>query len=87
MVLSSSGAQTLTNTNVAFAGTGAYTITFPTAVSNSNYGVLITARATTPYFMTYGSVTTTSFLVNVYNTAGTATTPASNFDFTIQTTI
>ena len=86
-VLSSTGAQTLTNANVAWSSTGQYTITFPTAVSTNTYGVLITARAITPYFMTYGGVTTTSFAVNVYNTAGTATTPASNSDFTIQTTI
>jgi hypothetical protein len=87
VVLSSTGAQTLTNANVALTTTGLYTITFPTAVSTNTYGVLITARAITPYFMTYGGVTTTSFAVNVYNTAGTATTPASNYDFTIQTTI
>ena len=65
VVLSSSGAQTLTNTNVALTSTGQYTITFPTAVSTNTYGVLVTARATTPYFMTYGSVATTGFVVNV----------------------
>ena len=86
-VLSSTGAQTLTNANASLTTTGQYTITFPTPVATNSYGVLITARAVTPYFMTYGSVSVNGFVINVYNTAGMLVTPASNYDFTIQTTI
>ena len=57
-ILSSTGIQTPTVQNNA---TGQYTFTFPIPVANNSYGVLVTARSTTPYFMTYGSDAATGF--------------------------
>ena len=59
-IISSTGIQTPTVQNPS---TGQYTFTFPTPDANNSYGVLVTARSTTPYFMTYGSVATTGVLI------------------------
>ena len=85
-IVSSTGIQTITASSVANTATGQFTITFPTVVANANYGALITARGTTPYILTYNSVTTTGFVIHVFSTAGSLVTPTTN-DFTIRTTI
>jgi glycerol kinase len=82
-ILSSTGIQTPTVQNLS---TGQYTFTFPTPVANNSYGVLLTARSTTPYFMTYGSVATTGFLIQRLYDRRSSNYTSSQFQ-TIRTTI
>ena len=60
-VISSYGAQTITNSHVTCNSTGQSTISFPTPVGVNNYGVLITPRYIQALYCTYGSVGTNSF--------------------------
>lgn len=64
--------------SVARAGTGTYTVTFTTAMPDTNYAVLATPLASalaTPRHIAYNTKNTTSVVIYTTDTAGAAADP------------
>ena len=71
----SMGSQAITNITYT---NGTYTITWATAHPNgANYGVIITTSNN--YYATYTTISSTSLVLNMYNSSGVATTNEYTF--------
>ena len=84
-IMSQWGNQSLAATNVVRNGNGRIDIKFTTALSNANYGIVLSMQSNTPGFIQYANVTTTGLSVLTYNATGTLTTFTGDFTLEIQT--